>query len=68
MGPLPPFMVIEIAQKVGPMLLTEVVGGHANHSDSKHDRADSHTQPVLIHVSLRSYASALHMSLDTQPW
>jgi hypothetical protein len=61
-------MGIKIAQKISPTPLTEVVCRHANHSDNKHDRAGSHTQPRFVHVSLPSYTAALHMSLDTQPW
>lgn len=61
---LPPFVVIEVAQQISPPTLTKVVRRHANHSDNKHDRAGSHTQPRLVHVSLRGYASALHRSLD----
>ena len=48
-------MVIEIAQKIGPTTLTEVVRHHTNDSDNKHDRAGSRTQPRLVHVSLPSY-------------
>ena len=53
MGPLPPFVVIEIAQKIGPATLTEVVRRHARHSNHKRDRAGNHSQPGLVHVSLR---------------
>ena len=48
-------MVLEIAQKISPTPLTEVVRSHTNYSDNKHDRAGSHTQPGLVHVSLPSY-------------
>lgn len=62
MLPLPPFVVIEVAQKICPSTLTKVVRRHANPSDNKHDRAGSHTQPGLVHVSLlRSMRIATHL-------
>ncbi|WP_321915804.1 MULTISPECIES: hypothetical protein [unclassified Paraburkholderia] len=40
---LPPFMVIEVAQKIGPTTLTKVVRRHASQRDHNHDRAGSGT-------------------------
>ncbi|MEM5313097.1 hypothetical protein [Paraburkholderia sp. JHI869] len=53
-------MVIEVAQKIGPPTLAEVVRRHASHGDNKHDHAGSHTQPRWVHVSLHSCTAAVH--------
>ncbi len=65
-GPLPPCVVIEIAQEIGAAALTEVVRRHAGRSDRKHDRAGSHTQPGWVHVSLPIASAALARSMC--PW
>jgi len=49
-------MVIEVAQEIGSAPFTAVVRDDGSCSDDKYDRADSHSRPGLIHVSLHGYA------------
>ncbi|MCP3717667.1 hypothetical protein [Paraburkholderia sp. CNPSo 3281] len=50
--PATPLVVIEIAQQIGPAPFAPVVSGDTNCGYYEHDRAGSHTQPGLVHVSL----------------
>lgn len=61
-GPAAPIVVVEIAQQIGPAPFAPVVSGDTNCGYHKHDRAGSHTQPGLVHVSLlRSMRIATHL-------
>ncbi|HKT98921.1 MAG TPA: hypothetical protein VJS30_20725 [Paraburkholderia sp.] len=48
-------MVIQVTQEICPAPFTAIVSGNAHCRDHEHDRTDSHTQPGLVHVSLRTY-------------
>ena len=50
--PATPVVVIEVAQQLGPAPFAPVVSGDTNCGYYEHDRAGSHTQPGLVHVSL----------------
>ncbi|CAG9267966.1 hypothetical protein PUN4_550119 [Paraburkholderia unamae] len=51
-GPLPPFMVIKIAQQIGPAPFTPTVSRDTGCRDDERDCAHTHTQPRLVHASL----------------
>ena len=48
-------MVIQIAQKIRPTPFPAIVSDNTDCGDHQDDRADSHTQPGVVHVSLLRY-------------
>lgn len=48
-------MVIKVTQDICTAPFPAIVSSNAHCRNHEHNRTDSHTQPGLVHVSLRTY-------------